>query len=250
MGQLRWMLVVLVAARSTAESPVSSSPIALTVAVLDDEGGVVPNVAIHVSRRDKGADTPLTSPESPMVRSDVQGRVRLEIPAWDARHMAESLSVVTVPDFCQGLAPDTLVVPIRSGEGPVDEADATFNSVREAPLTRLALGESCGVRYPSYRTTLRLFFDTVTTTLTGVWFLSHSQSIAPQEGRFSGLQIQDGVLLTLQPDPPACDGVFTVTARINARGELMEADLEGEGGCFVAPAPPFFFVRRDVGDWP
>jgi hypothetical protein len=164
--------------------------------------------------------------------------------------MAESLSVVTVPDFCQGLAPDTLVVPIRSGKGPVDEAEATFRSVREAPLTRLELGESCGVRYPSYRTTLRLFFDTVTTTLTGVWFLSHSQSIAPQEGRFSGLRVQDAVLLTLQPDPPACDGVFTVTARIDARGKLIDADLQGEGGCFVAPAPPFFFVRRDLGDWP
>lgn len=251
MGQLRCVLIMLTAACATAESALSSAPVLLSVRVHDEAGAAVSNIRIRVSRRHKGTDTGLMSPLMPTLRSDAAGEAEFEIPTWLGRHMADSLTVATDPDFCQGLVPDTAVVPIRSDGGPYDHAEAAFQSAREAPLTRLQVGVSCGVRFPSfYMSTLRLAFDTVSATLAGDWFLGHSQSIPPQEGRFAGLRIHDVVHLTLTPEAPACDGVFTLTARVGGHGELLDADLEGEGGCFAEPAPPFYFVERDLGGWP
>ena len=249
MGKIRPVVVVLIAACATAESAPSTAPVLLSVAVHDHTGSVAPNVRIRVWRRDKGAEISLMSLGEPALRSDASGQATFEIPNWPGRHMAESLTVATDPDFCQGLAPDTIVVPIRSGEA-IDSAEAVFQSPREAPLARLKLGQSCGVRFPSYyMSTLRLAFDTVGTVLTGSWFLGHTQSIAPQAGRFSGFRVQDVIQLTLVPEPPACAGIFTMTARLGTDDELMDAELEAEGECFAAPAPPFYFVERDLGDW-
>lgn len=251
MGQVRSVLLILAAACTTAESPSPSAPVLLSMTVRDQTGAVAPNVRIRVWRRYKGTDIDLMSPLMPALRSDALGEAQFEIPTWPSRHTAESLTVATDPDFCQGLAADTVVVPIRSDGGPYDLAEAAFRSAREAPLARLRIGVSCGVRFPSfYMSTLRLAFDTVSSTLTGDWFLGHTQSIPPQEGRFSGLRIHDVVYLTLTPQAPACDGVFTMTARVSSDGEIFDADLEGEGDCFAAPAPSFYFVERDLGAWP